>query len=377
MARAQRIAACGKQTFDRVVTDGPVAVGPLGLVGSVEYHRSARFTLARRKEDAGDRALLVQTTEHTRAIETYAASTPLKKPLGAQTAGEWGENLLASGERFDSAHVCVGDELAVVRDGTPTGVRLRATSPRLPCSKVDQKFGGTFTARGVRAQCARTGWGGIFLRVLEGGSVQAGDDLQLVARPHPTWSLKRVSELLYGDESAVMKYGKRGGARTPPPPRLRPCPTLPPTPTTTTTTLPPPPHHAHAHAAACSTATGAHRSQHSRPPPQCFARSGAARTTSSESSPPSPSSRSSATARNCTGCSSSRPSASSRRERRCRQKRSRSRCQHSRFSARWQSLLPCRISARTEPSSCSCASPCHCPLSYPPRPRTAAPCRWG
>ena len=180
----------GRSLFQRQQFDGPVHVGMLGLEGSTEYHRSAHYKLSRPQESAADRGVLLQTTAHLHAVEAYAASAGLRQPLAPQVAGLWGENLFVSGEQFDSSVVCVGDVLAFVgRDLQPTGVRMCVTSPRLPCSKVDQKHGSTYSVKGMRAQCARTGWGGIFCRVLSEGSIESGDTLELESRPHPAWPL--------------------------------------------------------------------------------------------------------------------------------------------------------------------------------------------
>jgi MOSC domain-containing protein YiiM len=71
---------------------------------------------------------------------------------------------------------------------------------------MDDVHGRTYSVHGTRAHCARTGWGGAFFRVLgAGGSVMEGDAVRLAARPHPAWSTRRVSELLYGSDAAVMR----------------------------------------------------------------------------------------------------------------------------------------------------------------------------
>ena len=51
----------------------------------------------------------------------------------------------------------------------------------------------------VRAHTARTGLGGIFLRVTTAGTIAEGDTLRLVNRPHPAWTLARVAHLLYSE----------------------------------------------------------------------------------------------------------------------------------------------------------------------------------
>ena len=50
-----------------------------------------------------------------------------------------------------------------------------------------------------------SGLGGIFFRVLTPGPLAAGDSLQLQRQAHPTWTLSRVSDLIYGDPVGVVK----------------------------------------------------------------------------------------------------------------------------------------------------------------------------
>jgi MOSC domain-containing protein YiiM len=83
---------------------------------------------------------------------------------------------------------------------------LEISSPRRPCSRVDQRFGRTFQLAGVRAEAARTGVAGIMLRVLQPGSIARGDTFRVVLRPHPEWSVMRAASLLYGHPTACMMY---------------------------------------------------------------------------------------------------------------------------------------------------------------------------
>jgi MOSC domain-containing protein YiiM len=45
-------------------------------------------------------------------------------------------------------------------------------------------------------QSGRTGW---YYRVLTPGSVSSDCQLELVARPHPDWTLRRIHRVLYED----------------------------------------------------------------------------------------------------------------------------------------------------------------------------------
>lgn len=86
---------------------------------------------------------------------------------------------------------------------------LEISSPRRPCSRVDQRFGRTFSLDGVRAAAARTGSAGIMMRVLQPGTLAKGDCMRVTQRPHPEWSVARAAQLLYGHPAACMMYASR------------------------------------------------------------------------------------------------------------------------------------------------------------------------
>ncbi|CAE7519630.1 unnamed protein product [Symbiodinium natans] len=187
-----------------------VNVGLGGLENSVSFGNSVRFSQAGgQAQDAKDRAILVQTAGNVEAL--LSAGLSLRAPLDKESLnpGAFGENLfLDSG--LSSETLCVGDELECWRNDAQQPLRLQVSSPRLPCQKVDQMLGKTFTADGVRAHCARTGRAGFFLRTLVPGDLREGDILQLAARPNPDWTLSRVSSLMYGNRKVVMEYSMRG-----------------------------------------------------------------------------------------------------------------------------------------------------------------------
>lgn len=45
------------------------------------------------------------------------------------------------------------------------------------------------------------------------GTLQAGDCVRLLSRPHPSWTLHRIASLLYGNKMAQMEYLHRGVKR--------------------------------------------------------------------------------------------------------------------------------------------------------------------
>ena len=161
---------------------GPVAVGTLGLDGDEQGDL--------RVHGGPDKAV------HHYAQEHYA---PWRTELGAlpvlATPGAFGENLASSG--VTEQQICLGDQ---VRVGS---VLLEVSQSRQPCWKLNDRFGVPDMAKRVQ-QTGRTGW---YYRVLEPGTLQAGDAFTLVERPWPQWSLARVIAVLYHQpfDAAVLR----------------------------------------------------------------------------------------------------------------------------------------------------------------------------
>jgi MOSC domain-containing protein YiiM len=94
--------------------------------------------------------------------------------------GGFGENLSVEGVTEESA--CIGD---VWRAGSAV---LQIASPRKPCHKIADYWRRPELLRLVE-QSGRIGW---YLRVLETGSLAAGDAVTLAERPHPEWTVLRA-----------------------------------------------------------------------------------------------------------------------------------------------------------------------------------------
>ena len=148
----------------------------------------------------GERAILIQSESH---IATLSKQFPALRDSFA-AAGAFGENVLASGDVFDSQHVHIGDVFAV--EGST--LLLQATSSRRPCSNVDVRHGRAYGNDGVRAFCARTGCAGSFFRVVRPGTLQPGAAFKLEFR-QPSgrlgaqWSLHGLSHELYATANAA------------------------------------------------------------------------------------------------------------------------------------------------------------------------------
>ena len=94
--------------------------------------------------------------------------------------GQFGENLTLAG--LDEAASCVGDQLRI------GDVLLAISQPRMPCFKLGIRFGDRHMPR-LFAQSLRTG---VYLRVLQEGTVQAGDAVQVVAHGRGRVSIRAL-----------------------------------------------------------------------------------------------------------------------------------------------------------------------------------------
>ncbi len=151
---------------------GVAQVGIEGIVGDEQGDR--------RVHGGVDKALHHYAFDHYPAWRRDIGAIPVLAQPGA-----FGENLSTRG--LTEADVCIGDRIRI------GSVLLEVSQSRQPCWKLNDRFGVADMARRVQ-DSGRTGW---YYRVLETGSLQAGDAMYLVARPHPEWSLLRLIDVLY------------------------------------------------------------------------------------------------------------------------------------------------------------------------------------
>jgi len=157
---------------------GSVHIGSLGLDGDEQGDT--------RVHGGPDKAV------HHYAFEHYALWQAELGPLPVlERPGAFGENISTRG--LDEGQVCLGDRFSL------GAVLLEVSQGRQPCWKLNDRFGVGDMAPRVQAT-GRTGW---YYRVLQPGDVTAGERLELVARPHPDWTLRRLSGLLFGRELSL------------------------------------------------------------------------------------------------------------------------------------------------------------------------------
>lgn len=125
-----------------------------------------------------DKAVLAYCMEH---YEAWRSELP-----GVQFGhGGFGENLTVSG--FGESDCCVGDLIEIA------DCRLQITQPRQPCWKLSRRWNLPKLAVRVQ-QTGRTGW---YLRVLQPGTIQAGQPIRLIDRPFPDFSIAWSSSVMY------------------------------------------------------------------------------------------------------------------------------------------------------------------------------------
>ncbi|TVY62893.1 Carnitine monooxygenase reductase subunit, partial [Lachnellula suecica] len=125
---------------------------------------------------------------HPGHYAAWRAEFPHAENIEAFGPGGFGENLV-SGGGMNERNVCIGDVIQVGE------VTLQVSLPRQPCFKLNHRFGlEAFAPQTWRL--SRTGW---YYRVLREGYMGVGDEMVLVERPHPRWTIERVQEYLHRD----------------------------------------------------------------------------------------------------------------------------------------------------------------------------------
>jgi MOSC domain-containing protein YiiM len=153
--------------YRKHLVDGPVVARRTNLDGDGQGDL--------RVHGGPDKAILAYSADHGPA---WAELDPALAEPGA-----FAENLHVAG--LTEADVCIGDRWRV------GSTLLEVSQPRRPCWKIDDRWGRDDLVDRVEAT-GRAGW---YLRVLEEGTVQTGDRWELVARPHPEWTVAEAIDV--------------------------------------------------------------------------------------------------------------------------------------------------------------------------------------
>jgi ferredoxin-NADP reductase len=91
---------------------------------------------------------------------------------------------------MNERNICIGDIISIGPE-----VKLQVSLPRQPCFKLNHRF----NLKGFAPQTwkkSRTGW---YYRVLKEGWIGVGDEIVLLERRHPEWTIERIQEYLHRD----------------------------------------------------------------------------------------------------------------------------------------------------------------------------------
>jgi MOSC domain-containing protein YiiM/ferredoxin-NADP reductase len=104
------------------------------------------------------------------------------------TVGGFGENLVSSGA--NEYNICIGDIIQIGKK-----VIIQVSEPRQPCYNLNHRFQMRDMAKRVQDK-RQTGW---YYRIIQEGDIKAGDEMILLERLHPKWTIAQVQHYLYRD----------------------------------------------------------------------------------------------------------------------------------------------------------------------------------
>jgi MOSC domain-containing protein YiiM len=178
--KAQPFARGEHSAIGKVPLQGPVNIGFLGIDSDEQFDK--------RYHGGPDKALHHYPFDH---YVEWATTAPDANLLNA--AGAFGENVSTSGLTEQS--VCIGDRF---RLGTAL---IEVSQGRQPCWKQAVKLQWA-ALPALMVKYRRCGW---YYRVIEEGVAHAGDELTLLDRPLPDWTVGRVIGLLLGGDHKTDK----------------------------------------------------------------------------------------------------------------------------------------------------------------------------
>jgi MOSC domain-containing protein YiiM len=158
--------------FFKYPIDGPVHVGKTNIDGDGQADL--------RVHGGPDKAILCYSADHY----PYWKQTLglIDFPFGA-----FGENLTIA--NLTEQNVCIGDVWSI------GSVRLQVSQPRQPCWKLANRW----RMKDLPFQVIANGKSGWYVRVMQEGSIQPGQEIIREERPIPDWSIARANHLMFHD----------------------------------------------------------------------------------------------------------------------------------------------------------------------------------
>ncbi|WP_088285258.1 MOSC domain-containing protein [Ideonella sp. A 288] len=142
---------------------GPVEVRPLGLAGDEQADQTVHGGLSK--------AIYAYPVVHYAFWQTVRAQAQVAAPDQALAPGAMGENLTLAG--LQEGQLWIGDRLRL------PGCVLAVSEPRMPCYKFSAAMGFPQAV----SLMAQSGYSGVYLAVIEPGTVGAGEVGELLPGP--------------------------------------------------------------------------------------------------------------------------------------------------------------------------------------------------
>ena len=158
--------------------DGPISLSKYNLDGDKQADLTVHGGL--------DKAINVYPIEHYQYWQARAPFSLRKRlQLPSPCNGSFGENFTVSG--MLESEICIGDTFEIGE------VILQVSQPRQPCWKLARKFNQVKLPFWVQ-KTSKTGW---YFRVIQEGIVEAFNEIKLLERVNPAWSIEAANRLMY------------------------------------------------------------------------------------------------------------------------------------------------------------------------------------
>lgn len=167
-------------------SEGRTGIDKRSVVGSVEFKNNGV---------AGDR--IIDTNVHggyDQAVYAYAREDALwwEKEIGEEIpAGRFGENLTTEGIDVNAA--LVGEQWKI------GSVILEVSQPRIPC----RVFAGFWKRATLIKDFTQAGRPGAYLRIIQEGTAQAGDAIEVIYKPDHSVSIGDLFSAKSGERAKI------------------------------------------------------------------------------------------------------------------------------------------------------------------------------
>jgi MOSC domain-containing protein YiiM len=123
--------------------------------------------------------------------------------MGEMPMGQFGENLTISA--LDESKSCIGDRLKI------GGTIFVVTQPRVPCFKLGIRFENP----DMPTMFIKSGYTGIYLKVLEEGIIEAGDEVEVIGRSDAGVTVRGLFEAFYNYDPVTSRSMFESALRVP------------------------------------------------------------------------------------------------------------------------------------------------------------------